>query len=457
MPVHAPAERNGDCARGKTIDATRPVEDSARIDALDVLRGVAVLGILLMNVVGFGLPQAYVDPTVFGGATGADLWTWIATSVFFEGTMRGLFTLLFGASVVLFTTRAEQADLTTAADLHVRRMLWLIAFGFVNSHVLLWAGDILFEYGLVGLFLYAFRKARPRTLLVIAASGFAMLLARGLLDAQELQQLRANAAEAVALQSAEATLTESQQASIDGWNERLAEMKPPPEKIQTEVDAMRDGFWSAWQHVTSVIQGWRTVFMYEYAFLESFSTMLIGVALFSLGALQGRWSTRRYVVLTLAGYGLGLTINVLETASILRSGFDPVVVHGLQSSTYELGRLPTTLGHVGLVLLLWRSEAFAAAFRRLAAVGRMAFTNYLTQSLICSLLFTGVGFGLYGQLARHQLYYVVVAIWIVQLLWSPWWLARFRYGPLEWLWRSLTYRAWQPFRRDAEARPAQPV
>jgi uncharacterized protein len=444
----------GESAR---IGATSRLGDSARIDALDALRGVAVLGILLMNVVGFGLPQAYVDPTVSGGATGADLWAWIATSVFFEGTMRGLFTLLFGASVVLFTSRAEQANPALAADLHVRRMLWLIAFGFVNSHVLLWHGDILFEYGLVGLFLYAFRKARPRTLLAIAACGFAMLLARGALDAQELQQLRANAAEAVALQSAGATLSESQQASVDGWNERLAELKPSPEKIQAEVDAMRGGFWNSWRHVTEVIQWWRTVFMYEYAFLESFSTMLIGIALFGLGALQGRWSTRGYMALTLVGYGLGLTINALETLAVVRSGFDPVVVHGLQSSTYELGRLPTTLGHVGLVLLLWRSGAFTAAFRRLAAVGRMAFTNYLTQSLICMLLFTGVGFGLYGQLARHQLYYVVAAIWIVQLLWSPWWLARFRYGPFEWLWRSLTYREWQPLRRGAEAGAAQSV
>lgn len=435
------------------MDTTTPVGDSGRIDSLDVLRGVAVLGILLMNITGFGLPHAYVDPTVYGGATGANLWTWITTSVFFEGTMRGLFTLLFGAGVVLFTTRAEKADPAIAADLHVRRMLWLIAFGFVNSHVLLWQGDILFEYGLVGLFLYAFRKARPRTLLVIAACGFAVLIARGVADSRELQQLRSNAADAAALQASGQTLTKEQQASVDDWNERLGELKPPPEKIQEDLDAMLGGFGSAWRQVTGSIEYWRTVFMYQYAFLESFSTMLIGIALFGLGALQGRWRAREYALLAAAGYGIGLTINVLETAAIVRSGFDVVLVHGLQSATYELGRLPTTLGHVGLVMLLWRSGAFAAAFRRLAAVGRMAFTNYLTQSLICTLLFTGVGFGLYGRLERHELYYVVAAIWIVQLLWSPWWLARFRYGPLEWAWRCLTYRERQPFRRHVAAAP----
>lgn len=439
------------------MDATAPVGDSARIDTLDVLRGVAVLGILLLNVVGFGLPHAYVDPTVYGGSSGANLWTWITTSVLFEGTMRGLFTLLFGAGVVLFTTRAERANPALAADLHVRRMLWLIAFGFVNSHVLLWHGDILFEYGLVGLFLYAFRKAKPRTLLVIAACGFAVLVARGMLDARELQQARTAAALATAAQAAGETLTAEQQASVDDWNERLEELKPSPDRIQADLDAIRGGFWSAWVQVTGNIKWWRTVFMYEYAFLESFSTMLIGIALFGLGALQGRWSTRRYAALTIAGYGLGLTINVLETAAIVRSGFDPVLVGGLQLATYELGRLPTTLGHVGLVMLLWRSGALAGLFRRLAAVGRMAFTNYLTQSVICTLLFTGVGFGLYGRLERHELYYVVAAIWLVQLLWSPWWLARFRYGPLEWLWRSLTYGERQPFRLGAVAPPTPPA
>lgn len=433
------------------MEATAPVDDSARIDSLDVLRGVAILGILLLNVTGFGLPMGYADPTVSGGATGPDLWAWITTSVFFEGTMRGLFTLLFGAGVVLFTSRAERVNPTIAADLHVRRMLWLVAFGLVNSHVLLWSGDILFEYGLVGLVLYAFRKAQPKTLFVIAAVCFAILVGRGVLEARDAAQLRADASLATAVQASGAALTAEQQQTVDDWQERLAEMKPPPAELRKDVEAMRGGFASAWAKVTDDILWWRTEFFYRYGFLENLGTMLIGVALFALGALQGRWSTRRYALLALGGYGLGLTINVLETAAIVRSGFDPIVVNWVGVGTYELGRVPTTLGHVGLVMLVWRSGAFAGACRRLAAVGRMAFTNYLTQSMICTLLFTGVGLGLYGQLRRHELYYVVAAIWIAQLAWSPWWLARFRYGPFEWAWRCLTYRERQPFRKGVPA------
>lgn len=431
-----------------------PVDDAARIDSLDALRGVAVLGILVMNVVGFGLPGAYFDPSVAGGDTGADLATWATSTVLLEGTMRGLFTLLFGAGVVLFTTRAEQADPAGAADLHVRRMLWLVAFGFVNSHVLLWSGDILYEYGIVGLVLYAFRKARPRTLVAIALVVFAFLIGRGVLDVRDPEDLQAQAAAATALQAGGATLTPEQQQHVEDWKEKLEELHPPEAKLREQIDAMRGTYPAAWAFVTEHIKFFRTIFFYDYGFLEDFASMLLGIALFATGALQGRWSARRYALLALLGYASGLAPRVLGALVVYRADFEPITMQWVFTAAYEIGRVPLTLGHLGLVLLLWRTGLVAGAMRTLAAVGRMAFTNYLAQSLICTFLFTGVGLGLFGQLRRHELYYVVLAIWIAQLAWSPWWLARFRYGPLEWLWRSLTYRRWQPLRRAARAEAA---
>lgn len=422
-----------------------------RLDSLDVLRGVAVLGILLMNIVGFALPLAYSDPTVAGGSSGANFWAWLLQVLFFEGTMRGLFTLLFGAGVVLFTSRVERSRPGEVGDLHVRRMLWLVAFGFVNSHLLLWSGDILYEYGLVGLVLYAFRKAQPRTLLMLAAIILAALVLRGTLEYQGLQALRAEAAALSAAEARGEALDDAQRELLDDWDEAWKELSPPPEKIAATIDAMRGGFVSAWRHVTDDILHYRTQFFYEYGAPEDLATMLLGVALFGYGALQGAWSRRRYLWLMLAGYGVGLGVNGFEAWWTLRHDWDPLETQFGWLVTYELGRVPMTLGHVGLVLLAWKSGWLAGAARRLAATGRMAFTNYLTQSLICTLLFTGVGFGLYGQLERHQLYYVVAAIWLLQLAWSPWWLARFQQGPLEWLWRSLTYRERQPFRRAAPA------
>lgn len=411
---------------------------AGRIDSLDVLRGVAILGILLMNIIGFGLPDAYENPANYGGHTGADFAAWLTTTMLFEGTMRGLFTLLFGAGVVLFTSRLERQGVPDVADLHVRRMLWLVAFGFFNSHVLLWHGDILFEYGVVGLVIYAFRKSQPRTLLLIAAACLLWITGRGVLE------MRGMEAERVA-----ATAPAASEEAIDAWKETLGELQPSAEDLDESIATMRGPWLGVYEHATGFIKWWRTSFFYRYGFLEDFATMLIGIALFSLGALQGRWPTRRYVWLAVGGYGFGLTVNAIETMAMLRSGFDPLVVQWTWLGSYEFGRVPVTLGHVGLIMIIWKSGFVPAAMRRLAAVGRMALTNYLTQSLICTLLFTGVGFGWFGQLARHELYYVVAAVWTLQLIWSPFWLARFQYGPAEWLWRSLTYRKRQPMRGTA--------
>jgi uncharacterized protein len=450
MSVAAGADAPAPSAMGAGAFPATPTGGDARLDSLDVLRGVAILGILLMNVVGFGLPRAYLDPTVAGGVTaaeGPDFVAWLLTFLLFEGTMRGLFTLLFGAGLVLFTSRLERAGVPDAADLHVRRMLWLVAFGFVDSHLLLWHGDILYEYGLTGLVLYAFRKSRPRTLLALAA---AMLLLPAVGGYFEIQQDRAQRAAALEAQRAEADgeeLDASQRRTIEAWNATLAEMRPPADELAESVEAMRGGVASAWRHVTDLAFEARTVYFYEVGFLEDLATMMIGVAMFAFGALQGRWSRRQYALLAALGYGLGLAVNGWEAALIVRSGFDPIEIQSTWSFSYPFGRVPTMLGHVGLVLWLWKAGAWPALMRRLAAVGRMAFTNYLTQSLIGALVFTGAGLGLFGQLARHELYYVVAATWVLQLAWSPWWLARHRHGPAEWLWRSLTYRAWQPLRR----------
>jgi uncharacterized protein len=428
-----------------------PTSSDSRIDSLDVLRGVAILGILLMNILDFGLPEAYDDPSVFGGASGPDLWVWVTTSLFFEGTLRGLFTVLFGAGVVLFTRRLERAGVPDVADLHVRRMLWLVAFGVVNSHLLLMLGDILWEYGIVGLVLYAFRKARPRTLLLWSAALLMAISIRGVFEVRELQAQRLAADAALTATATGNTLSSAQQGALAAWAGQLKELKPSAAQLQEKIDATRGSFPAVYKTVTDEVFFLRTVHFYRYGFAEDLGTMLLGMALFALGILQGQWSARRYALLALAGYALGVTINALEASAVVRSGFDVITVQRTLLVTYQLGRVTTTLGHIGFVLWIWTSGLLPAAMRRLAAAGRMALTNYLSQSILCAVIFTGVGFGWYGQLRRHELYYVVAAIWVVQLLWSPWWLARFQYGPAEWVWRSLTYRRLQPFARVTPA------
>lgn len=425
-----------------------PTDEGARLDSLDALRGMAVLGILLINILGFGLPGgAAVDPTVHGGDTGADLAAWAITAVFVDGTMRGLFTLLFGAGVVLFCARVAQAAPARVAGLHVRRMLWLVAFGFVNSHLLLWEGDILFDYGVIGLVLLALRAAPPRPLVVAAVVLLGFATARGALDAQGLGALRADADAARALLAGGVLPGAAQQEAIDVWDEALAALDPPPQEARAQIEAMRSGFAGAWDEVTSRVWHRRTTLFSQFGFVEDLAMMLLGIALLASGALQGRWSARQYAQLALAGYALGLAVKAGGALAMYRSSFDPLVTAWVTGALYEPGRVPMTLGHLGLAMLLWKGGLATAAMRRLAAVGRMAFTNYLAQSALCMLVFTGVGLGAFGALRRHELYYVVAGIWVLQLAWSPWWLARFRHGPLEWLWRSLTYGRRQPLRR----------
>jgi len=140
-----------------------PTERDERIGMLDATRGIAVLGILLMNITGFGLPQSYDDPTNWGGYQGINLTTWRIAALFFEGTMRGLFTLLFGAGALLFLQRhAARHTGLLPADLYFRRTMWLIFFGLVNAYALLWSGDILYYYGVTGLLLFVFRNVAPQ-------------------------------------------------------------------------------------------------------------------------------------------------------------------------------------------------------------------------------------------------------------------------------------------------------
>jgi uncharacterized protein len=171
--------------------------------------------------------------------------------------------------------------------------------------------------------------------------------------------------------------------------------------------------------------------------------MVLGMALFKWGVLSAERSRRFYLCLAVGGLVVGLAIRIQDLRFTLANGFDPFAI-SLAQSTYAVGRLLTALGYIGLVMLVCRSGRLTAVTRRLSAVGRMALTNYILQTVICTLLFYGVGFGLFGKLERKELLFVVVSIWIFETIASSQWLARFRFGPLEWMWRSLTHGSRQP-------------
>lgn len=418
-----------------------------RIEALDFVRGVALCGILLMNITGFGLPDAYINPMNSGGAAGANLWAWMITEIGFEGTQRALFSMLFGASTILLVSRLEAAGRPDAADIYVRRNLWLVAFGMVNAFVFLWYGDILYAYGIIALFIFPFRKLAAKWLLAIGGGALLLGAAWNLHETRQLLGKHDAWAAASAVQARGAQLSEDQQAAIGAWEEARAHFKSAPEEIAEAVQARTNGYGPAFQRTAKINVSFQTWGLYRF-FFDIFGMMLIGMALFKTGVLTLERPTRLYVAMALIGYGIGIIVNVLETRWILDHQFSAIAFAEV-TTTYDLGRLAMTLGHLGALLLFVRSGALGWLRRAFAAVGQMAVTNYLAHSIVCGILFIGLRY--YDRLERHELYYVVFAIWAAQLAISPLWLRFFRFGPVEWLWRSLTYMKRQPMRRAREA------
>lgn len=422
-----------------------PIEKGNRIQGLDVLRGVAVLGILLMNIPLMGLLGDLYMPSFPAGAN-ADWIAYTAQDVLFAGSMRGLFTLLFGAGMLIMLRRADDPqDGGNSFQAYLTRCFALILLGVANFAVFLWPGEILFNYGVVGLALLLFRKAKPRLLWTAALAALVILTVSAVIPRTE----RADAlreAQAVAVLKAEGkTLTEKQTASLQILDKVNAVYHPKAEALEKERTE-RTAFpsvlnWSAKTWFKFNIEGDAL-----WGLFETLGFMLIGLALYRSGVLTGERSMAFYVWLAVLGYGIGLAIRGGYSAWEWSTGFGPnpdqMVWHVL---LYEAGRFPTTLGLLGLVTALHKSGALGRLAGVLQAIGRMALTNYVGQSVITSVMF--YAFGLVGRLGFAQLMGVAVAIWIVQAVFSVLWLRRFSMGPLEWLLRSLTYGTWRPGKR----------
>ena len=428
----------------------RPTQQAERITSLDVLRGFALLGILLMNIVGFGLYHvAYDNPTAAGGATGLNLATWVFLHITAEGTMRCLFSLVFGASVILFTSKLEGRP--DSGDLYYRRTLWLMVFGVAHLF-LLWQGEILYYYAICALVLYPFRNLRPRNLILIAAAGLVLLAGFDAFSGYDKREMIEKGRAAAEKAARHETLTEDETDEQRKWEDFAKERNPSAEKLRKNAEACQGSFTSVVKERGTLVMKWYSMPYFHPWMFDVWSMMFLGMALFKLGVLSGRRPLGLYVAMLAGGYGIGFTLNSYTAWRIVGSNFDPLVQQ-FSFVAYNLARLSVACGHLGLLLILCQKGWLRWLTVRLGAIGQTAFSNYILQSLVCAFTFTGYGFGLYGKLERHQLYYVVAGSWVVALIISPIWLRHFRYGPLEWCWRSLTYWKRQPFRRATEPEP----
>jgi len=433
----------------------QPVAATERIQAVDVLRGFALLGILWMNIVSFALPEAaYFNPRVAGGDTGWNLWVWQFTYVFLDGRMRGIFSLVFGAGALLLITRAEERGAgASIADIYYRRILWLLLFGVLHAY-LIWYGDILYPYALLGLILYPMRKLSVRALLIVAGVQVVLLTGMGVGDSFRLREMREKATKADQAAARGEKLTGEQEEAQKEWKDELKKIFPGPEEIKKETDAYRGGWVSAMKQRAKTVWRWHALPYYFPFFWDMLMMMLIGMALVKARVLGAERSYRFYGWMAAIGLAAGLPVNAFGAWKSVQVGFEPVALP-LAMATYQIGRVASTLAYVALLLMIVKSGALGWLTRRLAAVGQTAFSNYISHSAICTLIFYGFGLGMFGKLERYQVYAIVPAIWVFNLAVSPVWLRHFRFGPLEWCWRSLTYWKRQPMRADeASARAA---
>lgn len=431
-----------DAGRGEPTVA-QPVRPGERIASVDVLRGFALLGILAMNIVGFGWPMGgYENPHFSGGADGLNTVAWWVNSLFFSGKMMTLFSMLFGAGLVLMADRAAARG-ASILGVYYRRVFWLLVIGLVHAY-LIWSGDILVMYALCGFLLYPFRRCRPVTLLVMSVIVLLISTAAGL-SITYLGRYAASVAQQVEADLAAGKKPDAQQVAFrEAWNEGMRSFLQPTQRdIDHEIALYRSGY-------GAIVRGRApgVVMMQTFGFLlfllwSAGGRMLLGMALMKWHVFSAARSWLFYGLLALFGYGIGFTLTAMGTTTIFASDFDALraprggLLHGL-------GMIPVALGHAAVVMMVCKAGLVHWLTTRLATVGRTALSNYLLQSLVCTTLFYGYGLGVFGRLDRVGLWGVVLVIWAVQLAISPIWLRYYSFGPAEWLWRSLTYWRWQP-------------
>ncbi len=425
-----------------------PVTQSDRIVSIDVLRGVAVLGILAMNIYAYAMPfAAYTNPLRWGGDSGIDLGVWFFTHLVFDQKFMTIFSMLFGAGLILMTERAAAVGRKSIAWLYYRRLFWLMLIGMAHG-MLLWFGDILYAYAVIGMITYWMRRFSVRTLLI--TGGLLMVVALplstlGSFFQESMVEMKDAALEA---QAAGEELTSDQEAALQMWEANRAYMEITPETLAADVAAYRGDYGGIVKHRAPMVFMMWTMMILFFGLWRIGGLMLIGMALMKAGVFSARRSQAFYTRLVWVGYGVGVPLVIGSMIALSSHDWNELYLQRIGVYWNYVGSVLVGLGHIGLVIGACKRLGETPLLLRFSAVGRMAFTNYLMQTVLCTFLFYGHGLGLYGSVDRLGQMAIVVVVWALQLWWSPLWLKTFRYGPAEYIWRSLTYGRLPPLRRD---------
>ena len=466
--------------------ALGPIDESRRIDAMDILRGFALLGILLMNIEWFN--RAVGDIGTFDKElTGLDHAIGWLIRCFVEGKFYKIFALLFGMGFAVMLIRAKEVGRPLASGV-TRRMVVLFGIGMLHM-VFLWGGDILHDYAFAGLvflgwvLLFQTRRlekynnptrflrigliwlAFPYVGIAIASIGFGISIDPSTLierthDQQTVVTLADARLELPAVESDESEGSADSEEEIDESaltreeriekrvNERVDRRRERDANIAEETDVFTNGtYWDA------------TRFRFDYAL-----TMLAFTPVFTFFMLipiflVGYWFVASGVLRNYRDYDhifkpmalIGLLFGLFFTVGGLTVMQHPaargmISLQAAGQSLFQLGQYVLSAGYLGAVMLLVGNVKWHARLGRLAPIGRMALTNYIMHSVILVLIFHGYVGGMFGEISRAPQMLIVAAILIFQFFFSTWWLERYRFGPLEWVWRSLTYKSVQPMK-----------
>lgn len=404
-----------------------------RLVPLDALRGFAVMGILMLNIVGFAMPQAgYMNPAAYGGTSFLDIAAWFVAFVVFDGKMRGLFSLLFGASMLLIIEKAEMNG-QDGRRVHIIRVAWLFAFGLAHF-ILLWWGDILMTYAIISLVALLFVNRPPISLVKWAFGAFLahfVVLATFVLSAYAYRH-------AALAPGATAETVQGFAQMLDSFG------KPGTASIAQDVALYRSDFSTIVAASIKNLPSEAGLLIY-FAF-DTLGFMLLGMAMLKGGFLSGQWPIDQYGRTARHCFLIGLPLTAALGAWVIASHYDPLVAFGVFLTWSFPFRIPLTVGFAALFMTWVLRAPTHPLIIRITAAGRMAFSNYLGTSLLMTAIFYGWGGGLFGSVSRAPLYLFVLGTWIIMLVWSKPWLDHFKYGPFEWLWRSLARGRMQPMR-----------
>ncbi len=436
-----------------------------RMLSLDVLRGVAVISALFVSIWAFGGFSINQQNGLLIQSKGWNYRLFGTMSLLLDGKMRALISLVFGAGMCLFLAKNNMKVVPAAADFFIRRQLWLIAFGLINGLLFLWTGDVLFHLGIMGILLFPLVRLSARGLLTAAILTTIIYSAKNYWNYADdrtahqkflavtavekkiaADKLKKNTS---AAKSKTDSLSKDQKDDKQAWEGIASNFKYDPKKDAGENKAMRTmQYGKLWNHMAPVLQSKESQWMYSIGIWDFAGMILLGMAVFRMGFFNMRFSGTQYLLIAVTGLTAGLLSGWfrLYYNQVALHDYDKYVSHHLIPFDlfFPFERAFMAIGYASLVIALMNVNFLKFLWRALAAAGRMSLTNYLLQSILCNLFFTGFGMGYFGMLKQYQLYFFVVEISMVQIVFSIFWLRHYQTGPVEWLWRCLTHGKWLP-------------